>query len=136
MYLCGRFVVRSLARTYVRGRRKESDEDENESEIEGKNIIIVDDMIDTAGTLCKAAQVLKNNGAASVRACATHGILSGEALKRIHESALEEVYITDTVPHPELANDSKIRIVSMTEVFANIINKVYNYESLSSEFII
>ena len=104
-------------------------------EIEGKNIIIVDDMIDTAGTLCKAAQVLKNNGAASVRACATHGILSGEALKRIHESALEEVYITDTVPHPELAGDSKIRIVSMTEVFANIINKVYNYESLSSEFI-
>ncbi len=104
-------------------------------EVEGKNIIIVDDMIDTAGTLCKAAEVLKEKGAKSVRACATHGLLSGSAIERIHESCLEEVYITDTVPHPELSDDPKIRIVSMTEVFASIINKVYNYESVSTEFI-
>lgn len=103
-------------------------------EVEGRNIIIVDDMIDTAGTLCKAADVLKEKGAKSVRACATHGLFSGEAVKRIHESALEEVFITDTIPHPELADDSKIRVVSMTEVFASIINKVYNYESISPEF--
>ena len=104
-------------------------------EIEGKDIIIVDDMIDTAGTLCKAAEVLMQRGASSVRACATHGLLSGGAIERIHDSALQEVFITDTVPHPELANDPKIRIVSMTEVFATIIHKVYNYEAISPDFV-
>ena len=104
-------------------------------EIEGKDIIIVDDMIDTAGTLCKAAEVLMQRGASSVRACATHGLLSGGAIERIHDSALQEVFITDTVPHPELENDPKIRIVSMTEVFASIIYKVYNYESISPDFV-
>lgn len=104
-------------------------------EIEGKNIIIVDDMIDTAGTLCKAADVLMSRGACSVRACATHGILSGCAIERIHNSALKEVFITDTIPHPELLNDQKIKIVTMTEVFANIIHKVYNYESISQDFV-
>ena len=104
-------------------------------EIEGKNIIIVDDMIDTAGTLCKAAEVLMGKGARSVRACATHGLLSENAVERIHNSALAEVIITDTIPHPELAGDPKITIVSMTEVFASIINKVYNYESISNDFI-
>jgi len=104
-------------------------------EIEGKDIIIVDDMIDTAGTLCKAAEVLMSRGANSVRACATHGLLSGGAVERIHDSALQEVFITDTVPHPELADDPKIRIVSMTEVFASIIHKVYNYEAISPDFV-
>ena len=104
-------------------------------DVQGKNIIIVDDMIDTAGTLCKAAEILMNKGALSVRACATHGILSGDALSRIHDSVLQEVFITDTIPHPELENDPKIRIVSMTEVFAHIIHKVYNYESISSDFV-
>ena len=104
-------------------------------EVEGKNIIIVDDLIDTAGTLCKAAEVLMGKGARSVRACATHGILSGSAVQRIHDSAFEEVFITDTVPHPELANDPKIKIVSMTDVFASIIDKVYNYEPISTEFV-
>ncbi len=104
-------------------------------EIEGKDVIIVDDMIDTAGTLCKAAEVLMSRGASSVRACATHGLLSGEAVSRIHDSALQEVFITDTIPHPELADDPKIRIVSMTEVFASIIHKVYNYEAISPDFV-
>ncbi len=104
-------------------------------EIEGKDIIIVDDMIDTAGTLCKAAEVLMQRGASSVRACATHGLLSGSAIELIHGSALQEVFITDTIPHPELENDPKIRIVSMTEVFASIIYKVYNYESISPDFV-
>ncbi len=104
-------------------------------EIEGKDIIIVDDMIDTAGTLCKAADVLKSRGANSVRACATHGMLSGDAIQRIHDSALEEVFITDTIPHPELSDDSKIRIISMAEVFASIIHKVYNYEAISPDFV-
>ena len=103
-------------------------------EVEGKNIIIVDDMIDTAGTLCKAAEVLINKGAASVRACATHGIFSAQALQRLHDSVISEIFITDTIPHPELKDDPKIKIVSMTEVFAKIIHKVYNYESISSDF--
>ena len=102
-------------------------------EVEGKNIIIVDDMIDTAGTLCKAAEVLMGKGAKSVCACATHGIFSGNALERIHNSALKEVFITDTIPHPELTDDPKVRIVSMTKVFADMIHKVYNYESISSD---
>ena len=104
-------------------------------DVEGKNVIIVDDMIDTAGTLCKAAEVLKEKGAKSVRACATHGLLSGPAMQRLHDSCIEEVFITDTIPHPELENDPKIRIVSMSEVFAKIIHKVYNYESISIEFV-
>ena len=104
-------------------------------DVEGRNIIIVDDMIDTAGTLCKAADVLKSKGAASVRACITHGILSGPALERIHASALEEIFITDTIPHPELENDPKVTIISMAEVFGSIIYKVYNYESISADFI-
>ena len=102
-------------------------------DVEGKNIIIVDDMI--AGTLCKAAELLISKGARSVRACATHGLFSGEAVRRIHDSVLSEVFITDTVPHPELAADPKIRIVTMTEVFASIIHKVYNYESISKDFV-
>lgn len=104
-------------------------------EVEGKNIIIVDDLIDTAGTLCKAAEVLISKGAKSVRACATHGLLSGNAIERLHNSKLTEVFITDTIPHPELANDPKIKIVSMTEVFATVIRKVYDYESISTDFI-
>ena len=104
-------------------------------DVEGRDIIIVDDMIDTAGTLCKAADVLKEKGAMSVRCCATHGILSGNALERIHNSSLEEVFITDTIPHPELEGDSKIRVVSMAPVFASIIDKVYNYEPISPGFV-
>ena len=106
-------------------------------EVEGKNVIIVDDMIDTAGTLTKAANVLKEMGALSVRACATHPVFSGPAYERIAESALEEVIVSDTIP---LSNDpakdkSKITVLSMTETFADIIEKVYNYEPISSSFI-
>lgn len=106
-------------------------------EVEGKNVIIVDDMIDTAGTLTKAANVLKEMGALSVRACATHAVFSGPAYERIAESALEEVIVSDTIPlNPDPAKDkSKITVLSMTETFADIIEKVYNYEPISSSFI-
>ena len=106
-------------------------------EVEGKNIIIVDDMIDTAGTLCKAADVLMDMGAASVRACATHGILSGPAFENINASKLKEVFITDTIPLPEdpAIDTRKIKVLSMTGTFASIIRKVYNYEPISPEFI-
>ena len=106
-------------------------------DVAGKNVIIVDDMIDTAGTLAKAANVLKDMGALSVRACATHPVFSGPAYDRIAESALEEVIVSDTIP---LSNDpskdkSKITVLSMTEMFADIIDKVYNYDSISPSFI-
>ncbi len=106
-------------------------------EVEGKNVIIVDDMIDTAGTLTKAANVLKDMGALSVRACATHAVFSGSAYERIAESALEEVIVTDTIPlsqDPE-KDKSKITVLSVADTFANIIDKVYNYEPISDSFI-
>ena len=106
-------------------------------EVEGKNVVIVDDMIDTAGTLAKAANVLKEMGAVSVRACATHPVFSGPAYERIAESALEEVIVADTIPltsNPE-KDTRKITVLSMTDMFADIINKVYNYEEISSSFI-
>ena len=106
-------------------------------EVAGKNIIIVDDMVDTAGTLAKAANVLKDMGAVSVRACATHPVFSGSAYEKIANSALEEVIVSDTIP---LSNDpakdkSKITVLTMAKMFADIIRKVYNYEEISSSFI-
>ena len=106
-------------------------------EVEGKNIIIIDDMIDTAGTLTKAADVLMSKGAKSVRACATHGILSGKAYENIANSSLKEVFVTDSIPlttNPD-QDKSKIKVVTLANIFAKIIDKVYNYEEISSEFI-
>ena len=106
-------------------------------DVEGKNVVIVDDMIDTAGSLPQAADVLKEKGALSVRACATHAILSGPAYDRINNSSLSEVYVSDTIPLTSDPNvdKSKIKVVSMTETFARIIQKVCNNEPISTEFI-
>ena len=106
-------------------------------DVVGKNVIIVDDMVDTAGTLAKAANVLKDMGAASVRACATHPVFSGASYDKIAESALEEVIVADTIPLSSDPNKdkSKITVLTMTDMFAEIINKVYNYEEISSSFI-
>ena len=106
-------------------------------DVSGKNVIIVDDMIDTAGTLTKAANVLKDMGAVSVRACATHAVFSGNAYERIAESALEEVIVTDTIPltADPSKDKSKITVLSVADIFANIIEKVYNYEPISPDFI-
>ena len=96
--------------------------------------MIVDDIIDTAGTLCKAADELKRMGANSVRACCTHAVLSDPAVQNIHESQIDEVYVTDTIAHPELEHDSKIRVLSMTNLFARMMAKVFLYEPISDEF--
>lgn len=106
-------------------------------EVVGRDIIIVDDMIDTAGTLTKAADILMEKGASSVRACATHAVLSGKAYENIARSAIKEVYVTDTIPLrcPDDVDCSKIKVVSMTETFAKIIRRVYNCEPISTEFI-
>lgn len=102
-------------------------------EIEGKNIFIVDDMIDTAGTICLAAEMMKNEGASSVRVVATHPVLSGQAHEKIDESIIDEVIVTDSIP---LNNGSpKIKILTIADLFAEVINKVYNYQSISSHFI-
>ncbi|MGN0195731.1 MAG: ribose-phosphate diphosphokinase [Candidatus Cryptobacteroides sp.] len=105
-------------------------------DVKDKNIFIIDDMIDTAGTLCKAADVLIDMGAASVRACATHAVLSGPAYERIAASKLSEVFVTDTIPLTKdpSKDTSKIKVLSMTGTFAYIINRVYNYKPISTEF--
>lgn len=106
-------------------------------DVEGKNIIIIDDMIDTAGTITKAADMLMEKGALSVRALATHAVLSGPAFERIESSALKEVIISDTIPltlRPD-QEASKIRVLSVAEIFADVIDKVYNYKSISTSFI-
>ena len=105
-------------------------------EVEGRDIVIIDDIIDTAGTLTEAANELLKRGASSVRAFATHPILSGPAYERIDKSALCEVYVTDTIPldPSKKAFQSKFRVVSLAETFARMMLKVYNYEPISSEF--
>jgi len=104
-------------------------------DVQDRDIVIVDDMIDTAGTLCKAANVLKDMGARSVRACASHGILSGNALSNIANSVLEEVIITDTVPHgEELTSCPKITVLSIAPLMAEVMNNVYNNASIGSIF--
>jgi len=106
-------------------------------DVEGKNIVIIDDMIDTAGTITKAADMLMERGAVSVRALATHAVLSGPAYERIAKSALEEVIISDTIPltcDPNL-DRTKIKVLSVADIFADVIDKVYNYKSISTSFI-
>jgi ribose-phosphate pyrophosphokinase len=106
-------------------------------EVEGKNVIVIDDMIDTAGTITKAADMMMEKKALSVRAMATHALFSGPAYQRIQDSALEEIIITDTIPlsddHKKCKN--KIKILSVADLFADIIRKVFNSESISGTFV-
>jgi len=103
--------------------------------VEGKNIIIIDDMIDTAGTITKAADMMMGKGAKSVRAAVTHPVLSGPAYDRINKSALAEVLVTDTIPLCKDADTSKITVLSVAELFADVINRVHNNREISSKFI-
>lgn len=104
-------------------------------DVVGRNVILIDDMIDTAGTLCKAADILMANGALSVRAMATHGVLSGKAYENIENSKLSEVIVTDTIPvKTELS--SKIKVLSCAELFADVMEMVHEHKSISDKFII
>ena len=103
-------------------------------DINGKNVVIIDDIIDTAGTLCNAANALKERGAKSVRACATHGVLSGPAIQRIEESALEEIILLDTIQLPEEKQIDKIKVTSVATVFADAIRRIYADQSVSTLF--
>jgi ribose-phosphate pyrophosphokinase len=102
--------------------------------VEGKNVIIVDDMIDTAGTITMAADLVMGKGAKSVRAIATHAVCSGPAFERINNSAIDELIITDTIYHKEIPE--KIKILSCAEFLADSIKKVYENDSISSNFIV
>lgn len=102
-------------------------------ELENKDVVIVDDMIDTAGTICLAADMMTREGASTVRVCATHAVMSGDSYERIEQSSIKEIIVTDTIPVPDKM--TKLRIISVAELFADVINKVHNYESISSNFI-
>ncbi len=102
-------------------------------EVEGKTCVLVDDMVDTAGTLCKAADALKNHGARKVVAYATHPILSGKAIENINASSLDELVITDTVPlRPEAEQCDRIRVLSVAGMLAETIRRIHTDESVSS----
>lgn len=103
-------------------------------DVQDKNIILVDDMIDTAGTICLAANLMKEKGAKNIRVFVTHPVLSGPAYDRINKSAIEEVIVTDSIPIKPLCK--KIKALSIADLFADVINKVYKYKSISNTFII
>lgn len=103
-------------------------------DVKDKKAIIVDDMIDTAGTLTEAAAALINGGAVSVMAMATHGILSGPAIERIMSSSIEKVIITDTIDNSKIANLSKIEVLSVAGILATSIERIHQKESISSLF--
>lgn len=99
-------------------------------DVQGKNVVIIDDIADTAGTLCKAARVMKEAGAASVRALVTHGILSGKACENIENSELEELVFTDTIPF-DTARCGKVRLVSIARPLADVILAIQQHRSVS-----
>ena len=104
-------------------------------DVEGRNVVIVDDMVDTAGTITKCANMLKEKGALSVRAVCTHPVLSGNAYERIASSAIEEFIVTDTIPLRSDVDTSKFTVLTISKLFAEIIEKVYHFKSISEEFI-
>ncbi|AZQ64105.1 ribose-phosphate pyrophosphokinase [Flammeovirga pectinis] len=101
-------------------------------DVKDKNVILIDDLADTAGTLCNAAEIIMEKGAKSVRAICTHGVLSGPAYDRVAASVLEELVVTDTL---QVENREKIHVLSVAELFAKAIRKIQDHESISSLFI-
>lgn len=101
-------------------------------DVTGKDVVLIDDIIDTGGTICKAAQLMMDNGANSVRGFCTHPLLSGNAIEKIENSAFTEVVVTDTIPLK--VQSSKIKVLSTADLLADVIGKVHNYESISTLF--
>ena len=102
-------------------------------DVRGRNVILVDDMIDTGGTLAKAADVMIEKGALSVRAICTHPILSGDAYEKIEKSSLKELIVTDSIPLKK--ESSKIKVVSCAPLFAEVMHMVQNNNSISGKFL-
>ena len=103
-------------------------------EVEGKNVVIVDDMVDTAGTITKAADLMKEHGAKTVRACASHCVMSGPASDRVQASALEEIIFTDSIPYTQRC--AKVKQLSVADMFAESIRRVIDNKSISDLYII
>tara|TARA_B110000503_G_scaffold10568_2_gene14399 strand:+ start:8939 stop:9991 length:1053 start_codon:yes stop_codon:yes gene_type:complete len=103
-------------------------------DVKGKNVVLVDDMVDTAGTLTKAAEVMRERGALSVRAICTHALLSGDAYERIENSLLEELIVTDSIPAKK--QSPKIKVLSCADLFASTMREVHENKSISSKFIV
>ena len=102
-------------------------------EVEGKNVVLIDDMVDTAGTIAKAADVMIAAGAKSVRACASHCVMSGPASERVQNSTLEEIVFTDSIPYN---NCAKVKQLSVADMFAETIRRVESNQSISSQYLI
>ena len=102
-------------------------------DVNGKNVVLVDDMVDTAGTLTKAADLMMERGALSVRAITTHGLLSGDAYEKIEKSQLLELIVTDSIPVRK--QSSKVKVLSCCELFADVMHRVHNNTSIASKFL-
>ena len=103
-------------------------------DVEGKNVVIIDDMVDTAGTITKAADLMKENGAKTVRACASHCVMSGPASDRVQDSALEEIVFTDSIPYTQRC--AKVKQLSVADMFAEAIHRVIENKSISDLYIV
>ncbi len=103
-------------------------------DVRGKNVVIIDDMVDTAGTITKAADIMKQAGAKSVRACASHCVMSGPASERVQNSALEEIVFTDSIPYSNRC--AKVKQISVAAMFAETIRRVEANESISSQYLV
>ena len=103
-------------------------------DLDGLDVLIIDDMIDTAGTTVNAAKAAIDKGATSITAIATHGVLSGPALKRLNDSEIKKIIITDTIARQEKKSIEKLKVVSVGKVFAEAVNRVHNGESVSALF--
>lgn len=103
-------------------------------DVKGKDVVIVDDMVDTAGTITKAADIMKEAGARSVRACASHCVMSGPASERVQQSALEEIVFTDSIPYSH--RSAKVKQLSVADMFAETIRRVLENESISNQYIV
>ncbi|NLO72061.1 MAG: ribose-phosphate pyrophosphokinase [Porphyromonadaceae bacterium] len=104
-------------------------------DVEDKNVVIVDDMADTAGTLCKAANLMIEKGAKSVRALVTHGMMSGPAIKNVMNSALTEIAFTDSIPF-DCSRCSKVKVLSVADMFADTIHRVQEHKSISEQYLL
>jgi ribose-phosphate pyrophosphokinase len=104
-------------------------------DVAGKNVVLIDDMCDTAGTLCKAAEMMLENGALSVRAVCTHPVLSGQAYQRIQDSKLKELIVTDSIPLKDNEPKEKIKVLSVARLFADVLHNLVENKSISEHFI-
>ena len=102
--------------------------------LKGKNVVIVDDMIDTGGTIIQAAEAIKKGGAKDVYVCSTHGVFSKDARDKLEKSALKEVIVTNTIPQKE-GKYSKIKVLSIASLLGEAIKRIHNESSVSSLFV-